>query len=55
MRKPAEYRSISCLSDDGQEYLLTYSKDRGFFEPITNVSAQAVGINVISWKYEDET
>jgi hypothetical protein len=53
MRKPAEYRFISCLCDDGQEHLLAYSNDRGFFEPITNVTAQSLGIKIISWEYEE--
>jgi len=54
MRKPAEFRLLSCLSSDGQEFLLTFSKERGFFEPITNVGAASIGIEIVGWRYEQE-
>jgi hypothetical protein len=51
---PAEYRSLVCICEKtgpDDPILLTYSRERGFFEPITNRLAYPVVGKVISWKY----
>ena len=52
-RKPAEFRPLICKAQNGQEYCLTYSKGRGFFEPITNQSAEPLIGPVVAWRYND--
>lgn len=51
---PRPFRLLECKCSDGSEHLLTWSKDRGFFEPITNTSVSDVGLTVLDWKYADE-
>lgn len=57
MRKPAQYRSLLCICEktgpDDTPMMLTYSKDRGFFEPVTNQLAEPVVGKVLSWKYHE--
>lgn len=53
-RKPAEYRSLECeceLTGPDDLVILTYSHERGFFEPITNRLAEPVVGKVLRWRY----
>lgn len=57
MRKPAEYRSLECICEKtgpDDPMILTYSRDRGFFEPRTNRLAEPVVGKVLSWRYRTE-
>lgn len=51
---PAEYRALLCICEKtgpDDPMILTYSKERGFFEPITGCLAFPVVGKVLSWKY----
>lgn len=50
---PAEYRPLEARGSKKPNvwYLLTYSKDRGFFEPISNRDAEPVIGKILEWKY----
>ena len=55
MRNPRQYQPLEVR---GQKYpdewlLLTYSKDRGFFEPVTNMLAEPVIGQVLEWRYSE--
>lgn len=57
MRKPAEYRSLECICEKtgpSDPMILTYSRERGFFEPITNRLAEPVVGKVLSWRYRTD-
>lgn len=55
MRMPAEFRILECVCErTPHPMLLTYSKARGFFEPVTNLDARPVVGKVLSWKYAQE-
>lgn len=54
MRMPAEYRWLECTCEKtgpDDPMILTYSRERGFFEPLTNRAAEPVVGKVLSWKY----
>lgn len=55
MRKPAEHRALVITDQDSNEWPgITYSKERGFFEPITNGTCASVGITVVRWRYDKD-
>lgn len=54
MRAPREYKPLVCQCERASNMLLTYSRERGFFEPITNQDAEPVVGNVLSWEYDNE-
>lgn len=52
MRHPAEFRLLDCACERASEpMLLTYSSERGFIEPITNLDAEPVVGKVLDWRY----
>ena len=53
MRMPAQFRSLVVTNEAGETFHgITYSKARGFFEPITNLSFEPVAGKVTGWRYE---
>lgn len=54
MRNPRPFRLLVVTTDDGRVFHgLTWSPERGFFEPITNTTAEAAGVRVVAWEYEE--
>ncbi len=54
MKMPSEYVTLECICEKTgpkNPMILTYSKERGFFEPITNRDAEPIVGKVLSWKY----
>lgn len=52
MRPPAQFRLLLCACERATDHmLLTYSSERGFFEPITNLDAEPVVGKVLDWRY----
>jgi hypothetical protein len=55
-RKPKQFEVLSVRGSNDPEiwfYGLTYSEDRGFFEPITNQDAEPILGEIIEWVYAD--
>jgi hypothetical protein len=55
-RTPRQFELLECRCEKHPtEWLrLTYSKDRGFFEPITNQAAEPVVGAVLEWRYAQD-
>lgn len=54
MKSPRQYTDVRCKAEGAPGwFLLTYSKDRGFFEPIANRDAEPVIGRVTHWQYEE--
>lgn len=55
MKTPAEFRFLMCVCERTLDaMLLTYSRARGFFDPITNLDAVPVVGKIVGWRYEME-
>lgn len=55
MKNPREYRLLECKCEKTlQPMLLCYSRSRGFFEPVTNLTAEPVVGRVLAWQYAVE-
>lgn len=55
VKKPAQYRLLKVRAEKypNEWLLLTFSKDRGFFEPITNSAAEPVVGKILQWEYAE--
>lgn len=51
---PKEHVLLICTCTDGKDYHLGYDKDRGFFEPITNIDASEMNLTVRDWFYMED-
>ena len=52
METPAQFRMILCQCEHSKEpMLLTYSRNRGYFEPVTGQSAEPIVGRVTHWEY----
>jgi len=50
---PAQHEALECrCAKFPNEWLnLTYSHERGFFEPVTNLDAEPVVGRILEWRY----
>jgi len=56
MRNPAAFKPLYVLGEKhpNEPMLLTFSPDRGFFEPVTNSAAEPVIGSILGWCYRSE-
>jgi len=56
MRNPAEFKAIWAMGETRPKdpMALCFSKERGFFEPVTNRNAEPVMGRIIAWCYRPE-